>query len=396
MNSEEKLNVLRPFHMNNSLSNEMVSKLVAGYLKYFNFDHTFFLFCKEANIDENSIESEQLVECLQNSLLFMEIERDIKKLENVRENVLDDFGDQLYLLSKADIIKLKYFMEEGKISIRDICSHFRCSNSTIHKIFKKFNVEYPMLKKGRHPKDIDQKMVNEILEYLKKYRVGYQRMTDVLLRKGFKTTQNQVKRIYESVGLYLYEQEYKPDNVHNRRFVAPFVNQIWHTDLHYLEKGQEEEQKYLISFIDDRSRKIIYFEVLDDKTAQSTSGALERAIDSILKQSLHTPHTIVTDNGGEFVADFERVLDRNQIKHYKTQPYSPEENAKIERFWRTYEQAKTDHSTIGDIVEQYNRFWPHKGLYMINKKKMTPQEAWDSMPKFDGSQKEDELKLIYQ
>ena len=117
----------------------------------------------------------------------------------------------------------------------------------------------------------------------------------------------------------------------------------------------------------------------------------------VLAETNHTPHTIVTDNGGEFVSyTFVSILDQYHIKHFKTHPYTPEENAKIECFWRTYEQAKTDYSTIGEIVEQYNRYWPHKGLYMINKKKMTPQEAWDSMPKFDGSQSEKELELIYQ
>ena len=374
----------------------MINKLIAGYLKYFKFDHTFFLFCKEANINEDDVLDEHLVECLQNSLLFMKLEKDTKQ-ENFPMDVLFSFGDQLDFLSKADIIKLKILMETGMVSRRDICSRFKCSNSTIPKIFKKFNIEYPKLRKGRRPKDVDQIIVNAILEYTTKFRVGYQRMTDVLSRKGFEITQNQVKTINEIEGLFLFEKEYKPDDAHDLRFVAPFVNQIWHTDLHYLEKREGDEQKYLISFIDDRSRKIIYFEVLDDKTAQSTSAALKNAIDLILKETNHTPHTIVTDNGKEFVAEeFVSILNQHHIKHFKTHPYTPEENAKIERFWRTYEQAKTNCSTISEIIEQYNLFWPHKGLYLINRKKMTPQEAWDSMPKYDGSQTEEELKLIYQ
>ena len=389
----EKLNVPKPFQSNNYCSIEMVNKLIAGYLKYFNFDHTFFLFCKEANINPNDIENEQLVECLQNSLLFMKIEKDI----DVHKDVLDNFGNQLDLLSKADIIKLKTLMEAGIVTRRDICSRFKCSNSKIPKIFEKFDIQYPKLKKGRNPKCINPKVVDAILDYTKKFRVGYQRMTDVLLRKGFEVTQHQVKKIYENEGLYLFEKEYEPDNVHDLRFVAPFVNQIWHTDLHYLEKKEGDEQRYLISFIDDRSRKILYFEVLDDKTAQSTSAALKRAIDSVVEETNHAPHTIVTDNGKEFVAhEFESILNQYHIKHHKTHPYTPEENAKIERFWRTLDQAKTDCSTIGEVVDQYNRFWPHKGLFMINKEKMTPQEAWDSMPKFDGSQSEDQLKLQYQ
>ena len=117
MKSGQQLNIPRSHHIDLPCSIEMVNKLIAGYLRYFNFDHTYFLFCKEAKIDENAIESEQLVECLQNSLLFMEIERDIKKHENIQADVLSEFDDQLDLLSKVDIIKLKFLLEEGKISV---------------------------------------------------------------------------------------------------------------------------------------------------------------------------------------------------------------------------------------------------------------------------------------
>ena len=196
-NSSEKLSVLQPFSI------EMVNKIIASYFKYFNFDHTFFLFCKEANIDENEIQEEQLVECLQKSLLFMKNEKDII----VHKDVLDEFGNQLELLSKEDVIKLKALLEVGFISRKDICSRFNCSNSIIPKVFDKFVIKYPKLKKGRKPKYVDLKMVDEILDYTKKFRVGYQRMTDVLSRKGFAVTENQVKQIFETEGIYLFEKE---------------------------------------------------------------------------------------------------------------------------------------------------------------------------------------------
>ena len=55
-------------------------------------------------------------------------------------------------------------MEVGIVSLRDICSHFRYSNSTIPKIFKKFDIEYPKLKKGRKSKVIDQNIINVIFD----------------------------------------------------------------------------------------------------------------------------------------------------------------------------------------------------------------------------------------
>ena len=375
----------------------MVNKLIAGYLKFNNFDHAFFLFCKEAEINENEIIDDQIVEVLKNSLLCMKIEKEVMKRQFSEENILSNFGCHLDFLSRVDILILKMYLEEGRITIREITSHFNCSNTSLKKQFYKHNIEYPKLKRGRPLKSVDECVYNTITQYTQKFRVGYKRMTDVLLRKGFKVSQNQVRIVYENEGLFLFEKEYKPDNDHKLRFVAPFVNQIWHTDLHYLAKREGEDQKYLISFIDDRSRKILYHEVLDDKTAQSTSNALQRAIDLILIEANHVPHTIVTDNGKEFTAnEFVDILNRYKIYQHKIHPYTPEENAKIERFWRTFDQAKTDDSSISEVIDQYYNFWPHKGLYQINKQKMTPQEAWESMPRYDGTQKKEELRLIYQ
>ena len=41
---------------------EMVNRLIAGYLRSNNFYHTFFLFCKEANISETDVFDEELVD----------------------------------------------------------------------------------------------------------------------------------------------------------------------------------------------------------------------------------------------------------------------------------------------------------------------------------------------
>ena len=209
-------------------------------------------------------------------------------------------------------------------------------------------------------------------------------------------TEYQVRNLYEKEGYYLYEKEYKPKSDHNNRFEAPFANQLWHTDLHYFKENDSDEKwKYLIAFIDDRTRKILYFELLDDKSATSVSAALQKALSAVIEETNQAPHTIVTDNGKEFVnEEFNNILNCFGVRHHRTHPYTPEENVKIERFWRTFDQANTENSTIGDVIHQYNNFWSHRSL-IINGKHVTPQEAWESIPKY-ANQSEDELKLIYQ
>ena len=52
---------------------------------------------------------------------------------------------------------------------------------------------------------------------------------------------------------------------------------------------------------------------------------------------------IRSDNGGEFVnKEFEALLIRNKIKHERSAPYSPLQNGKVERGWRsirTYQKS---------------------------------------------------------
>ena len=82
---------------------------------------------------------------------------------------LSNFGTHIDLLSRVDILILKIFLEEEKITIRDITFHFSCSHSKIKNIFNKYNIEYPNLKRGIPLKNVEQNLRNEILLYTKKF-----------------------------------------------------------------------------------------------------------------------------------------------------------------------------------------------------------------------------------
>lgn len=89
--------------------------------------------------------------------------------------------------------------------------------------------------------------------------------------------------------------------------------------MHYLDLIKEENyhQQYLIGFVDDRSRKLIYYEILSDKSAESTSNALERAL------RINMPiKTLIIDNGKEFTADcFVKTLEMFGITKHNVHPY---------------------------------------------------------------------------
>jgi transposase InsO family protein len=47
------------------------------------------------------------------------------------------------------------------------------------------------------------------------------------------------------------------------------------------------------------------------------------------------------DNGGEFRAQFDDVLQRFGIHHITTDPYTRQQNGTIERFWSTADKASS-------------------------------------------------------
>jgi len=84
---------------------------------------------------------------------------------------------------------------------------------------------------------------------------------------------------------------------------------------------------------------------------------------------------VQTDNGSEFLGDFERYLKGEGIKHYFNYPRNPKGNGYVERFNRTLEEEFVDfmEEELREDVEGFNRglmkylIWyngerPHSGL----------------------------------
>jgi transposase InsO family protein len=143
------------------------------------------------------------------------------------------------------------------------------------------------------------------------------------------------------------------------RYEAVQKNLIWHTDLHELVVTRDDQQfKYIIAFIDDASRKILGWDLLANRTSFTTTESLYR----ILSDPQQTkPYTIWTDNGGEFKGEFEQFLENNGIKHHHTQPYNPQQNGKIERFWQKVAKFGADGNLYQQYIDKYNNR-PHFSL----------------------------------
>ena len=277
------------------------------------------------------------------------------------------------------IQQIKHELVNG-VPLRTILKRESVGLERLKKEFKMANIEYPDIQTGRKPKPPSQGQIDKVIEYRNQFNVGYQRCAFALNKKGIiPITARQCSSIYELEGLYKFEHEYKDKDQGRIRYVAKMVGQIWHTDLHQIDdlitqntNGEEVRTKqYIVAFLDDRSRYIIHASIVTNKESTTIASEL---VCALLKAS--APARIVIDNGGEFVgAPFQQVLELHGIKDWRTQPYTPQQNGKMERWWQTYESSKGN-SHLQSVVNEYNTAWRHSGLRQLTGKWITPADMW--------------------
>jgi transposase InsO family protein len=298
----------------------------------------------------------------------------------------------ILMMSIDDLIKLRSMLEDGEVQWDDVTKHLHNGRPLILQTYADNKLTPPKVKRGRPTKRVRDFVAEAVLTYREKFRVGYQRTTEGLARNRehpIDVSEAMVRKIFEDCNLFLYEREEKEPS-HLKRFAAKFCGQLWHTDLHYWLK--QPEQLYLIAFIDDRTRLIMHYEVLEDKTMDSTAEALERALN---QPEFPNPYMITIDNGGEFVGEkFQAVLENNGIRQWRTRPYTPEQNGKVERWWGTLENGIVDRERIDEFVREYNEIWSHNGIHAQTGQKMSPMQFWQSEPKWTEVPEED-LGLEY-
>ena len=148
------------------------------------------------------------------------------------------------------------------------------------------------------------------------------------------------------------------------------VNEQWQTDATYMHvKGWG--WYYLISVLDDFSRKIVSWELRDSMTAEDFISVIEEACNKAQVKSENMPN-LVSDRGPALISDdLEGYLDYKKIHHILASPYHPQTNGKIERYHKSLKEIVKRHiydcpnklkAEIGKFISNYNKSRYHESL----------------------------------
>lgn len=141
--------------------------------------------------------------------------------------------------------------------------------------------------------------------------------------------------------------------------------QIWSMD--FTEQKPNGEKVYTCGIIDINDKVVKGFE-----TSSSANRVLAcKSVESAIAQ-YGVPDMIMTDRGSPFVSkDFQKLLEKHNIRHSMSRPHTPVDNVFIETFWKSMktEIGKVDQWTeaqylmvVNYYVDYYNNLRPHSSL----------------------------------
>ena len=233
---------------------------------------------------------------------------------------------------------------------------------------------YKPKKVGRPSQRISRNFEARVVSLRKETDYGSQKLHFVLKRDGFSVSQRQIQKILDENRLTDPCEKRRGQRKYVR-FQWPISNYMWHTD------WSQYEDKCNLSFIDDRSRRIM-------ASGEFTNATEENAI-FLLYQAILTnevcPCVILSDKGTQFYNSkrnkkgvltpslFEQELNELGIEFWTSRRNHPQTNGKMEKWFDTFKKRKKKHpkETLQEFVKWYNEERIHHALEY-----KTPEEVY--------------------
>lgn len=228
----------------------------------------------------------------------------------------------------------------------------------------------------RKTKRISEKVVEEIIRIKQADpKSGLKYIKQVMSRfKGISVSTGSIKKTLIEAEIPLVQKEKKrrrsADKV--RTFERALPMQLWQSDITSYLLTRHSQRVYLTVFMDDYSRYVVAWNLSSRQTTEFVTTTLLEGTSKFGK-----PEEVLTDQGRQYFAwrgksDFQRILDREGIKHVVSRSHHPQTLGKCERFWETVGQEFWERLKPQDLndakrrfahfINHYNHFRPHQGI----------------------------------
>jgi transposase InsO family protein len=293
------------------------------------------------------------------------------------------------LAVRRKLMILEYAAATGKVS--KACCEFGVVRSSFYRWKKAFSLEgkaglarkKPIARS--HPRQIPREFVEKILHLRTKYHLGPQRITWYLERyHGFTTSCSSVYRTLKRNGIGRLPRNVGRRAIHTRRYAKQVPGHHIQIDVKFLSltKGTGQKvRRYQYTAIDDATR-VRALKIYKKHNQRSSIDF----IDYVVEKFPFRIHTIRSDRGHEWQAQFHWHVEDKGIRHVYIKPRSPQLNGKVERSHRSDQEefyqllTYTDDVDLNKKLAQWERFYnfdrPH-GAFAGK----TPYEALRSMLK---------------
>lgn len=230
--------------------------------------------------------------------------------------------------------------------------------------------------KVRHHKKISE-MLEEVIVKTKvdNPTFGLRKVKDFLNRfEGLKVSTGAISRVLKEENIPLNEvvKKQKRSSDRIRSFERATAMQLWQTDITSFVLARNGTRVYLTVFLDDYSRFIVAWNL---QLRQTSEFVMNTVLDGF--QNYGKPEEILTDQGRQYFSwrgksDFQRMLEKEGIKHVVARSHHPQTVGKCERLWETIGQEfwnRVRPQELSDARERlkhyfnhYNHFRPHQGI----------------------------------